>query len=714
MPDPVGCSCMTGWMGTECNQECPAGSYGAGCTQFCKCQSGSCDRFTGRCDDGICLSGWSGDNCQIPTDTCPVGYYGDECLDKCNCNNCDKTTGCINSLCYTGSWGEQCENQCNNCYNCDKTTACMNSVCHPGYWGEQCQLQCNSNCNNCDKSTGCMNSQCHTGYWGEQCDTECNCLNGGVCDKETGKLCNDDFTTLTVLEITTQTRPAGMLKTLGLTTKSSGVPGPPTNVTAILGVTSITLEWNEPVDSNGDISFYHVAYRAFGDTSFANFSQDVRENINTHHTFILRALQPATIYEVYVSAENTFGKGESTYRRFETFKEKMDVKGPVMSSSSTGIAAGASVAVIVIVAVVVFCVIKRRKEQNKSSSLKQPVNEGNLFENQAFNPDTGAYEDLDLDDQEYEEVTSSQWDIAWEDLNLSGQILGKGNFGDVQMAKVKIRNKWIMAAVKTLKHGTPESERSLFEEEFNTMTKIGHHPNVVNILGSCEHAGSFYVVLEYVHHGNLRKFLRKCRKESKEAAKRGQTVTDVSPDQLLNFAIGVAKAMKHISDCGIIHRDLAARNVLVGRGYTPKVSDFGMSREEDVYVQASSRRVPTRWLSIESMTKKMYSTKSDVWSFGILLWEIATFGGTPYSDMKTSNLAYRLTDGYRMPKPENCEGDMYELMLQCWQEDPDARPTFKDIVRTLTDMAAQDKIYMSTHFYENHKYAAISLEKDDK
>ncbi|XP_072034064.1 uncharacterized protein [Amphiura filiformis] len=1126
MPDPVGCSCMTGWLGTECNQACPAEMYGAGCTQFCNCQSGSCDRFTGRCDDGMCLTGWSGDNCQrrcddgmcltgwsgdcqrrcddgmcltgwsgdncqisplcntihclrallcmgcpsevnnadaclvsmeisdpqdcpngasqrpentkydfilVPTDTCPAGYYGDECLDKCYCNNCNKTTGCMFSQCFTGLWGEQCENQCNNCYNCGKTTGCMNSQCHTGYWGEQCQLQCNSNCNDCDKSTGCMNSQCPIGYWGEQCDTECHCLNGVACDKETGK-CSPDlstglslcepgyasttgvnlencqryascfagctktchcsnyvpcnhfsgqcpvntfcdaewggascqtgiiefgyektnpnqalqvtcivtgdqviptadqvtleyysdnrlqtigeqveatsfgigrFLTIVILITPNATHPVPLsfmcsvrfeenglqayanawvipqyfvpltltstpeifpgtitptsmtiqwdawnpnngdtgdgpvigyiiydeitmtklhsvttvyvgvtlsrnivgltpntyyqltvrpvregpggegfathsvafitlpsptlsspiyppstarttterlpppdvqtsppppdkptlpsdsdmnsISTIMSTGKTSReetpqvnqVPGPPRNSSTVsIKQTSITLEWNEPAAPNGIITFYHIDHRVIQGFSqgndvlvgpFTNATKDIRGTSDTQHTFYIGNLEAGTMYEMYISAENAAGEGASILHRDTTLALESNLG--LVAGSTTG-----AVMVALVIIVIILVVIIRRKH-GKQTTVETPdkdLVQGSHFENQAFNPDTGGYEDVDLDDQEYEEVTSSQWDIAWEDLNLSGQILGKGNFGDVQMAKVKIRNKWVMAAVKTLKQGTPESERILFKEEFDTMTKIGHHPNVVNILGSCEHAGSFYVVLEYVHHGNLRKFLRKCRKESKEAAKKGQAVTNLSPDQLLNFAIGVAKAMKHISDCGIIHRDLAARNILVGRGYTPKVSDFGMSREQDVYVQASSRRVPTRWLSIESMTKKMYSTKSDVWSFGILLWEIVTFGGTPYSDMETKHLAYQLTDGYRMPKPENCEDDMYQLMLQCWHEDPDARPSFKDIVDILTNMATQDKIYMSTHFYENFKYAAISLDKDDK
>ncbi|XP_072048633.1 angiopoietin-1 receptor-like [Amphiura filiformis] len=498
------------------------------------------------------------------------------------------------------------------------------------------------------------------------------------------------------------------------------VPGPPRNIRVVdADTTSITVEWTEPLEPNGAIALYHIDYRALEEQSlgstpkqFTNLTQDVRGNNNNIHTFTIQDLQPGQLYKIYVSAENSQGEGKAVSLIHKT------IDGPV-SSTVVGIVVAVIIVIIVISVVVILMVRRRRRQHDKESQDRQAdnqvANEGIRFNNQAFTTDDNeGYDNTSLNSLEYEEVTSSEWDIEWNDLSLSGKILGKGNFGDVQMGRVLIKDKWIHAAVKTLKEGTPVSERALFKEEFDTMTRIGHHPNVVNILGSCEHAGSFYVVLEYVHHGNLRKYLRKSRKESEEDFRRGKrVVTDLSQEQLLNFALGVAKAMKHVSDCGVIHRDLAARNVLVGRGLTAKVADFGMSREENIYVQQSNQRVPTRWLSIESLTQKLYSTKSDVWSFGILLWEIATFGGTPYSDIDTKNISHYLRSGYRMPNP-NCGEDMYKLMSSCWLEDPDARPSFQDIVNVLTNMAEQQQIYMSTHYYENFKHAAIRRDKDDR
>ncbi|XP_072016559.1 uncharacterized protein [Amphiura filiformis] len=430
-------------------------------------------------------------------------------------------------------------------------------------------------------------------------------------------------------------------------------------------------------------------------------------------------LEQGEKYNIYIGASSGFYENEVVkWSAVPLVAAVSDSRNSVISAT---IGSVVPVVVISIVIIIVLVILKRRRDRQNGSRQKTGKAKAEIqscqFENETFNADDDEYEDVGLDDQGYEEITSSKLDISWDNLDLSGKLLGKGNFGEVQLARVWINDKWIKAAVKTLKDDTPVAERELFQEEFTTMVKIGYHHHVVNVLGSCEHMGTLYVVLEYVPHGNLRKFLRKSRKEADTAQQYANVLSQLAPEQLLQFGIDVARAMKHIADCGVIHRDLAARNILVGRGLAAKVADFGMSRDEDIYVQTSSRRVPTRWLSIESLTRKTYTTKSDVWSFGILLWEIATFGGTPYAGMETKHLAYNLTtEGYRMPKPDNCEQEMYELMLRCWQEDPDNRPTFSEIVDILNDMSSNDKIYMTTQYltFNNFQHAAISLDKDDK
>ncbi|XP_072047342.1 fibroblast growth factor receptor homolog 2-like [Amphiura filiformis] len=365
--------------------------------------------------------------------------------------------------------------------------------------------------------------------------------------------------------------------------------------------TRITLGWNDPDGSNRDIILNHVDYRPIqtssqsdGDLSiekFTNDTFDVRGDSDIYHEYVLRDLIPDAIYEVYVSAENAVSIGKAERHVFFTKSTEASIPGSP-SGFSAGAAAGVSIAVILIIIIVVIVVICiRKKNDGNTADEMRPYEDRIVREETRSNPsfafDVDGYEDIN--DQDYEYVKSSKWDVSWGDLNLSGQILGKGNFGEVQLGKVKIKDRWMKAAVKTLKDGTPDSEKALFKEEFATMTRIGHHPNVVNILGSCEYAGSLYVILEYVPHGSLRKFLRKSRMQMPAGGgKAGRVVSNLNPDQLLKFAVGVAEAMKHISATGIIHRDLAARNVLVGKGLTSKVADFGMSREENIYVKTSS------------------------------------------------------------------------------------------------------------------------------
>ncbi|XP_022083705.1 uncharacterized protein LOC110975479 [Acanthaster planci] len=276
---------------------------------------------------------------------------------------------------------------------------------------------------------------------------------------------------------------------------------------------------------------------------------------------------------------------------------------------------------------------------------------------------------------------AERWEIQWSDLTVETRVLGSGNFGEVRAGSVRIDGEVSRAAIKMLKGQVSRVDREDFMDELWTMTSIGYHPNIVMLLGACEHQDVLYVALEYLPHGDLRSYLRTARSQS------DSDEDALSSDQLLKFALDVACGMDHLSLAGVIHRDLAARNILLGDGLIAKVSDFGLSRGEDIYVQTSRRRVPLRWLAIESVRDHLYTTQSDVWSFGILLWEIATFGGTPYPSIQNELLTATLKRGYRMPKPDNCHDEIYGLMRNCWEENPNDRPTFNELVSILSDMS---------------------------
>ncbi|XP_033636185.1 tyrosine-protein kinase receptor Tie-2-like isoform X2 [Asterias rubens] len=342
---------------------------------------------------------------------------------------------------------------------------------------------------------------------------------------------------------------------------------------------------------------------------------------------------------------------------------------------------------------------------NASATDYEPVGQNQTSINEPVGDihSSPTYEDVGLP------TWAKPWSVPWDNVMVGTKVLGKGQFGEVRYGGVMIEGEFCKAAIKKkLRERASPVDRQNFLDEFRSMTKIRRHPNVVRILGACQHEGELYVAMEYLPNGDLRSYLRNARSMDGEES--------LSSDKLLQFALDVAKGMQHLATSGVIHRDLAARNILLDGNLIAKISDFGLSRGEDIYVQASKTRVPTRWLSLESMTNKTYTTKSDVWSYGILLWEIATVGGTPYPGIQTGVLRSKLKTGYRMPKPTNCDIKIYDLMLKCWQEKPDERPSFKKIVSVLTTMTENqdDEIYMSLlPRSEEHKYVNISPEFDD-
>uniref|UniRef100_A0A8C7H4H5 Proto-oncogene tyrosine-protein kinase receptor Ret n=1 Tax=Oncorhynchus kisutch TaxID=8019 RepID=A0A8C7H4H5_ONCKI len=302
-----------------------------------------------------------------------------------------------------------------------------------------------------------------------------------------------------------------------------------------------------------------------------------------------------------------------------------------------------------------------------------------------------------------------KWEFPRKNLVL-GKTLGEGEFGKVVKAtafRLKGKAGYTTVAVKMLKDHASHSELRDLLSEF-TLLKQVNHPHVIKMFGACSQDGPMYLIVEYAKFGSLRNFLRESRKVgpsymSGNDANRNSSYLE-NPDEraltmgdLISFAWQISRGMQYLAEMKLVHRDLAARNVLVAEGRKMKISDFGLSRdvyEEDSYVKRSKGRIPVKWMAIESLFDHIYTTQSDVWSFGVLLWEIVTLGGNPYPGIAPERLFNLLKTGYRMEKPENCTEEMYNLMLRCWKQESDKRPIFADISKELEKMMVKNRDYL--------------------
>ncbi|XP_062410276.1 tyrosine-protein kinase ABL1 isoform X2 [Sardina pilchardus] len=269
-----------------------------------------------------------------------------------------------------------------------------------------------------------------------------------------------------------------------------------------------------------------------------------------------------------------------------------------------------------------------------------------------------------------------KWEMERTDITMKHK-LGGGQYGEVYEGVWKKYN--LTVAVKTLKEDTMEVEE--FLKEAAVMKEI-KHPNLVQLLGVCTREPPFYIITEFMTHGNLLDYLRECNRE------------EVNAVVLLYMATQISSAMEYLEKKNFIHRDLAARNCLVGENHLVKVADFGLSRlmTGDTYTAHAGAKFPIKWTAPESLAYNKFSIKSDVWAFGVLLWEIATYGMSPYPGIDLSQVYELLEKDYRMDRPEGCPEKVYELMRACWRWNPQERPSFAETHQAFETMFQESSI----------------------
>uniref|UniRef100_A0A6Q2XGG8 receptor protein-tyrosine kinase n=1 Tax=Esox lucius TaxID=8010 RepID=A0A6Q2XGG8_ESOLU len=309
---------------------------------------------------------------------------------------------------------------------------------------------------------------------------------------------------------------------------------------------------------------------------------------------------------------------------------------------------------------------------------------------------------------EYELPADPLWELSRDRLSL-GKPLGEGCFGQVVLAEAtgldrEKPSSLTKVAVKMLKADATEKDLSDLISEMEMMKMIGKHKNIINLLGACTQDGPLYVVVEYASQGNLREYLR-CRRPVGLEYWSGPSqapLDSLEVRELVSAAYQVARGMAYLASQKCIHRDLAARNVLVTEDNVMKIADFGLARDIhhiDYYKKTTNGRLPVKWMAPEALFDRVYTHQSDVWSFGVLLWEIFTLGGSPYPGVPVEELFKLLKEGHRMDRPAACTEELYMMMRDCWHAVPSGRPTFQQLVEdldsTLSLMANQEYLDLS-------------------
>ena len=274
--------------------------------------------------------------------------------------------------------------------------------------------------------------------------------------------------------------------------------------------------------------------------------------------------------------------------------------------------------------------------------------------------------------------TRDEWEIERSSIKLARR-LGAGQFGEVWEG---LWNSTTPVAVKTLKAGSMSPTD--FLQEAQVMKKL-RHEKLIQLYAVCTKEDPMYIISELMKNGSLLDYLQKGEGRH------------LKLPSLIDIGAQVANGMAYLEAQHYIHRDLAARNVLVGEGIIVKIADFGLARliNDDEYCAREGAKFPIKWTAPEAALYSRFTIKSDVWSFGILLVELVTHGRIPYPGMTNGEVLAKVEQGYRMPCPNGCPDPLYGIMLDCWKQEAEERPTFEYLRFTLEDyfVSAADKAY---------------------
>uniref|UniRef100_A0A671F0N4 Focal adhesion kinase 1 n=1 Tax=Rhinolophus ferrumequinum TaxID=59479 RepID=A0A671F0N4_RHIFE len=292
--------------------------------------------------------------------------------------------------------------------------------------------------------------------------------------------------------------------------------------------------------------------------------------------------------------------------------------------------------------------------------------------------ETDDYAEIIDEEDTYTMPSTRDYEIQRERIEL-GRCIGEGQFGDVhQGVYVSPENPALAVAIKTCKNCTSDSVREKFLQEALTMRQFDH-PHIVKLIGVITE-NPVWIIMELCTLGELRSFLQ-VRKYSLDLA------------SLILYAYQLSTALAYLESKRFVHRDIAARNVLVSSNDCVKLGDFGLSRymEDSTYYKASKGKLPIKWMAPESINFRRFTSASDVWMFGVCMWEILMHGVKPFQGVKNNDVIGRIENGERLPMPPNCPPTLYSLMTKCWAYDPSRRPRFTELKAQLSTILEEEK-----------------------
>ncbi|XP_076373129.1 tyrosine-protein kinase receptor torso-like [Tachypleus tridentatus] len=497
-------------------------------------------------------------------------------------------------------------------------------------------------------------------------------------------------------------------------------PGPPRElrIRRSYGSSSTHVVWKPPAHTsqkNRVLEYQVVANRQI---DINETPHTLIKNVNeTTHRLPLHDLKSASRYTVSVAAVSEAGRGDPAVTHFfvEGTGKSQNSRLTIITLST--LCGGAVLCFLISIILLRRKKISRRKFGNVMKEKIVSTEEMPIFLPRRPNRDV------------FPRKKRVPHEVDLNKLRIC-EVIGHGAFGVVCKGSIWIGKVKETVAVKMTKDCASDEEKEQLIQEIELLKFIGKHPQIVSLRGFTTTGRTVALMVEYCPLGDLHSYLLKLRNEeiitrrpseseagihsSHSEKLRASNSLDsevskclpelscppksISPTKLLSYSRQIALGMEFLASHKIVHRDLAARNILMYDKNRVKITDFGLSRdvyEVGMYEKSRRSKLPVKWMAIEAISHQTYTTKSDMWSFGVLLWEICSLGATPYPGVANHELLTFLETGHRLEKPKNCSEDLYQLMISCWSTSPVHRPTFLQMKLKLETMLEDIQTYVS-------------------